>query len=148
MTKPPRQQSQIAVAAWARLIRVSQNVLDRVEADLKAAGFPPLAYYDALLELRRAGANGLRPFQLQQEMLLAQYSTSRLVERLVKAGHVKRTPSKEDGRGQVLKITPAGRKLLQEMWPPYRAAIEVHFAHRLSDREASELHRILGRLRD
>ena len=35
-------------------MRVQSRVLDCVEQDLKKAGFPPLAWYDALLELSRA----------------------------------------------------------------------------------------------
>jgi len=42
-------------------MRVQSRVLDAVEQDLKKAGFPPLAWYDALLELsRRRRANCAR----------------------------------------------------------------------------------------
>ena len=80
--------SEQAITAWARLVRTSQSLLPAVEADLKAQGFPPLAWYDALLELRRAGAEGLRSFELQEQMLLAQYNLSRLTDRLQKAGYI------------------------------------------------------------
>lgn len=135
-----------AVAAWARLLRASQAILGAVEADLKAKGFPPLAWYDALLELRRAGAGGLRPFELEREMLLAQYSLSRLTDRLARAGHIERIPCQDDARGHILKITPQGKKLLKRMWPAYRAAIAHHFADKLSDTDAAALARILGKL--
>jgi hypothetical protein len=39
-------------------------VLDAVEQDLKKAGFPPLAWYDALLELSRAPSGEMRPVEL------------------------------------------------------------------------------------
>src|SRR5437867_5846045 len=98
-----------AITAWARTIRVPQKFLREVEADLKAAGYPPLAWYDALLELKRAGAEGLRPFQLQDQMLLEQYNLSRLLDRIVRSGYVERQASEADGRGQVLKITAESR---------------------------------------
>ena len=139
--------SDTTVAAWARLVRVSQSVLAAVESELKAKGFPPLAWYDALLELRRAGEAGLRPFELQRAMLLAQYNLSRLTERLLKAGYVARKPCEADGRGHILTITPAGEALLKQMWPAYRAAIQTHFADRLGERDAKALGEILGRLR-
>ena len=44
-----RKPSTEATAAWIRLMRVQSRVLDAVEQDLKKAGFPPLAWYDALL---------------------------------------------------------------------------------------------------
>jgi len=114
---------------------------------LKAAGHPPLSWYDALLELKRAGPDGLRPFQLQKKMLLAQYNISRLIERLVKNGYIQRLPSKEDKRGQVLKITRSGRMMLRAMWPAYQTAIQTHFAAGLDSKDLQALSRILGKLR-
>ena len=86
-------------------MRISQNVLAMVEGDLKAAGFPPLAWYDALLELRRVEPEGLRQFELQRHMLLAQYNMSRLIDRLVEARLVRRQPCPQDRRGQVINVT-------------------------------------------
>src|ERR1700693_2564171 len=53
-----RKPSTEATAAWIRLMRVQSRVLDAVEQDLKKAGFPPLAWYDALLELSRGPTGG------------------------------------------------------------------------------------------
>ncbi len=124
-----------AVRAWARLVRVGQSLLAAVEADLRRDGFPPLAHYDALLELRRAGEEGLRPFELQRAMLLAQYNLSRLVERLVRAGQVERRAAEGDARGHTLHVTAAGRDLLRRMWPRYERAIAERFAGRLTPDE-------------
>lgn len=135
-----------AVKAWARLVRVSQTVLSKVEADLTAAGLPSLSWYDALLELKRAAPAGLRPFQLQDRMLLTQYNMSRLATRLVKAGYIEREDCSEDGRGQVLKLTEDGRTLLSRMWPVYRKAIAEHFANRLDDREVAIFTKALAKL--
>ncbi|MBP6768039.1 MAG: hypothetical protein KA171_09670 [Reyranella sp.] len=43
-----------------------------------------------MLELDRADPRGLRPFELHQEVLFAQYNLSRLVDRLEAAGHAAR----------------------------------------------------------
>ena len=134
------------IRAWTRLVRARQRVLSAVEAELKRAGFPPLAWYDALLELRRAGPEGMRPYQLEAAMLLAQYNLSRLVDRLEAAGHLARAPSPADGRGQVLTITGSGRALLAAMWPAYAAAIGRHVGARLAEPEAARLAELLDRL--
>ena len=146
MAEESRELAEETVVAWARLLRVSQSLLARVEADLKAAGCPPLAWYDALLELKRAEPDGLRPFELQERMLLAQYNLSRLSDRLVKAGYVERLACPKDGRGQVLQISKEGRALLRRMWPVYRAAIEGHFARHLGEKDIAALTRVLGKL--
>jgi len=132
---------------WARFMRVSQAVLGAVEVDLKAAGFPPLAWYDAFLELRRVDPEGLRQFELQKHMLLAQYNMSRLVDRLVAVGFVRREPCPEDGRGQVICLTEKGRALIDAMWPAYRAAITAHFGGRLGADETAALGGMLEKLR-
>lgn len=135
-----------ATQAWARLVRLQPAMVAAVEAELKAAGFPPLAWYDALLELSRAEKGWLRPLELERAMLLPQYSTSRLVDRLVAAGLVTRTPCPVDGRGQNLFLTPAGRELQHRMWPVYAAAIQRHVGSRLTDEEATQLAALLGKL--
>src|SRR5215210_301089 len=138
--------SEAAIQAWARLVRVSGALLDAVEAELKAAGFPPLAWYDALLELGRAPEGRLRPFELERHMLLAQYSTSRLVDRLEKAGLVARLGCPDDGRGQQVAITDVGRALRERMWPAYAAAIQRHMGAKIGCDDAQKLAELLGRL--
>ncbi len=137
--------TETAVLAWARLIRGARLTLAAVEAELKAAGFPPLEWYDVLLELKRA--NGpLRPVALEGRLLLAQHNISRLLDRLAQAGLVERMRCEKDGRGYNVAITAAGRDLLARMWPVYAAGIERHLGRLVDDREAAELATLLGRL--
>ena len=132
---------------WARFMRVSQAVLAAVEADLKRAGLPSLGWYDVLLELRRVAPEGLRQFEITNRVLLAQYNLSRLIERLDRAGYVRRSPCPEDGRAQVIYLTEKGRALIDAMWPTYRTAIEKHFSGKLDDAEARALAGLLEKLR-
>ena len=141
-----RKPSTEATEAWIRLMRVQSRVLDAVEQDLKKAGFPPLAWYDALLELSRAPSGELRPVELEKQMLLPQYSTSRLVDRLVEAGFAERKTCPVDGRGQFVAITAAGRALQKKMWETYARAIERHVGAKLSSKEAASLCDLLSRL--
>jgi DNA-binding MarR family transcriptional regulator len=134
------------VTAWARLVRVQQALLAAVESELKAAGFPPLAWYDALLELSRAEGGRLRPNALEAAMLLPQYSTSRLIDRLDEAGLVTREACPDDRRGQMVAITPAGRALRKKMWDAYAAAITRHVGQKLTNAEAQQLSEMLGKL--
>lgn len=138
--------SDSAVRAWVRLERAHRAALDAVEARLSKAGLPPLAWYDVLLELERAGKPGLRSFQLQAAMLFQQYNLSRLVDRMAAAGHVAKAPSPEDGRGLVLTITASGRALRRRMWPVYAAAIEDAVGRHFADAEARQLAGLLGRV--
>lgn len=135
-----------AIDAWARLQRASGNVLARVEARLKAAGFPPLGWYDVLLELSRAEDKTLRPVEIEKRMLLAQYNVSRLLDRLVAAGYIEKLKSPEDGRGVSVRLTQEGEMLLKAMWPCYRAAVETEFTRHLEPGDTEALWKVLGKL--
>ena len=141
-----RKPSTEATAAWIRLMRIQSRVLDAVEQDLKKAGFPPLAWYDALLELSRAPSGEMRPVELEKQMLIPQYSTSRLIDRLVDEGLAARRECKIDKRGQFVEITETGRELQKKMWSAYSAAIEKHVGSKLSDADAVKLCGLLDRL--
>ena len=79
-------------------------------------------------------------------MLIPQYSTSRLIDRLVDEGLAARRECKLDKRGQFVEITEAGRELQKQMWNAYSAAIEKHVGSKLSDADAVKLCGLLDRL--
>ena len=134
------------VLAWARLVKVSQGALAAVEQDLKKAGFPPLSWYDVLLELWRADGERLRPYELEKRLLLRQYTLSRLLDRLEREALIIRSRCREDRRGQRVRITKEGLALLERMWPAYAEAIQTHIGNRLSHDEAGVLAELLSRL--
>ncbi len=145
MTKLPDQET---IDAWALLLRSQQSVLAAVEHDLKIAGFPPLSWYDILLELKRAGPRLLTARELEREVLLPQYNISRLLDRLEKAGYLLREASPDDGRANLLRLTEDGRALLKRMWPAYGAAIQRRMGDRLNSTEITSLAAVLRRLVD
>jgi DNA-binding MarR family transcriptional regulator len=79
-------------------------------------------------------------------MLIPQYSTSRLIDRLVDEGLAVRRECKMDKRGQFVEITEPGRELQKKMWGAYSAAIEKHVGSKLSDADALKLCGLLDRL--
>jgi DNA-binding MarR family transcriptional regulator len=145
MTKKP---SKIAIRAWARLMRAQHLALASIERELKVAGLPPLVWYDVLLEVERAGDHGLRPFDLERAMLLAQYNLSRLIDRIERAGYLERRPCEGDGRGQLIMITERGKAIRRKMWPVYARAIEATVGRNLSVKQVEVLDDLLGLLID
>ena len=145
MSKRP---SKTVIRAWARLMKTQQLALAGVEQALKAEGMPPLGWYDVLLEVERAGATGLRPFELEQTLLLAQYNLSRLIDRMERAGYVERITCEDDGRGQLIVITNAGKAMRRKIWPVYAQAIEAAIGRHLSEKQSRALDELLGLLVD
>jgi DNA-binding MarR family transcriptional regulator len=129
---------------WVRLIRARDKILRNVEATAKAKGFPPVAWYDVLLELSRGGGRKLRPVELEKELLVAQYNLSRLLDRMEEAGLVNRIACPGDGRGQMIELTPEGRAMQKRMWPILRDAVDEHVAPKLTERELEQLVLLLG----
>ena len=133
-------------AVWTRLIRASAHVQARIDAALQAESLPPLAWYDALWEVEKAGRDGIRPFALQDRLLLPQYGLSRLIERLVKAGYVERRACDGDGRGQLVHLTADGAAVRARMWPVYAGVLGSVVTEKLTAAEALDLTRLLARL--
>ena len=138
--------SSSAQAAWTGIVRASRTVVGAIEADLKEAGFPPLSWYDVLLELSRAEEGRLTPGELEGRTLFAQYNLSRLLDRLESEGLVQRVPFPGDKRRQYVEITGPGLAWRKVMWPVYGAAIERRLGALLTDEEAETLARLLEKL--
>ena len=130
--------------AWVQLIRAQRRALCSVEKALRAADLPPLEWYDVLLELERGGP--LRPRDLQDRVLLAQYNLSRLLDRMESEGLVERERCSDDARCQWIRLTDAGRALRQRMWPVYSEAIARAIGERLTEAQAERLAELLGKL--
>jgi len=134
------------IKAWVALVRAYQSAFSTVEHALKNAAFPALSWYDVLLELDRAGAEGLRAFELQDKLLLPQYGISRLIARIEKAGYLERVGCEDDGRGQHLIITKSGKKLRKQMWRIYGTALQEVIGNKCTPREANQLSALLEKM--
>lgn len=132
------------VGAWVALVRAQRVALATVERALKDARLPPLEWYDVLLELDRGGP--LRPRDLQDRLLFAQYNLSRLLDRMEAAKLIERSPCPDDARCQWISATPEGLALRKRMWPVYAEAIGQAVGRKLSDADARKLTLLLGKI--
>jgi DNA-binding MarR family transcriptional regulator len=126
-----RTPSDAVTRLWIHLMRAQRILLAAIEQDLKAAGLPPLGWYDVLWELVRSGDGRLRPYEIEAHTLLAQHNLSRLLDRMEEAGLVRRETLPEDGRGRWVLVTQTGRSMQQRMWTVYAASIQRHLGDRL-----------------
>ncbi|UWQ79694.1 MarR family winged helix-turn-helix transcriptional regulator [Leisingera sp. S132] len=133
-------------AVWLPLARAHKSILALVEAALKQADLPGLDWYDLLWELECAGDAGLRPYELQEKLLLPQYGVSRLADRLARAGYLTRQDCSGDGRGQVLLITPEGARTRAQIWTVYSDTMQQAVTPHFSRGEARRLSELLGKL--
>lgn len=96
----------------------------RVHAKLEAALRPPFAAeglangdFDVLAALRRAGeASALRPAELSRALLVTTGAITKRVDRLEQRDLVRRdSDGIDDGRGKLVRLTPAGGRLVDRM---------------------------------
>ncbi|MGJ3254861.1 MAG: MarR family winged helix-turn-helix transcriptional regulator [Alcanivorax sp.] len=132
------------ILAWARLLKASAGLLAEVEKALKNAGLPPLNWYDVLLEVSRAGPEGLRQSDIAREVLLPKHNLSRLIDRMEAQGVVARSGCGSDGRAKQVSLTDSGNELLRKMWQVYGAEIQARMGEPLTEGQQHTLAEIAG----
>jgi DNA-binding MarR family transcriptional regulator len=101
--------------------------------------------FDVLASLRRAGAPFERaPGELAEHTMVTTGAMTKRLDRLERDGLVTRRPSAVDGRGRVVALTPAGRKLIDRAFTDHMAN-ERRLLDQLTPREADELERLLAK---
>jgi DNA-binding MarR family transcriptional regulator len=93
-----------------------------------------------------SGEEGLSQAQISDRMLVNRANITSLVDRMEKAGLVRRTPHVNDRRYNIIKLAAKGRKLYDEVGPLYIEKVRDVMAS-LSARELKELASALGKIR-
>jgi DNA-binding MarR family transcriptional regulator len=134
------------LAAWRKYYPSFWRVFAAIEADLAAAGLPSLSWYDALYELYLAPGRHLRMNELARSALLSRSGLTRLVDKLEKEKLIQRQSCPSDGRVQHAQLTDKGIETLRKIWPVYRAGIAKYFAAHLTETEANQVEKALGKI--
>lgn len=139
--------SDTGMRAWRTFLEVHAAVIRRLEAELRDERDLPLSWYDTLVQLHEADGS-LRMHELADRLLLSRSATTRFADRLEASGLVTRQPCENDRRGTRITLTEEGRRRLRDAAPVHLRGVEEHFVRLLSDQDAKELDRILGRIVD
>ncbi|HVN51886.1 MAG TPA: MarR family transcriptional regulator [Acidimicrobiales bacterium] len=109
--------------AWRTLLRFSVLMLDRLDADLRAAHDIGLADYEILVQLADAPGRALRMSELANLALVSRSRLTHRVDRLVDAGLVTREPCPTDRRGMFAVLSDEGMALLEAAAPTHVAGV-------------------------
>lgn len=131
---------------WFNLQRIQRSMAPRISRALKDVGIEDPIWYEILLEVEKAGTQGIRMAELENRLFVAQYALSRHVSRIEAAGFLRRAGTDEGRRGRTLYITDKGLGLHETIWPAYVKAIQSELRDRMSTDEAYALCRALIRL--
>ena len=123
--------------ALLNIVRTSATMTDDMEELLKQRGITN-TQYNVLRILRGAEPDGLCRNELRDRMLTRMPDVTRLLDRMEEAGLVARSRDNEDRRLVSTRITPAGRKLVDELDAPVQAYHRTRMAH-VSDEQLQTL---------
>lgn len=113
--------------AYLNLIRTAE-VLRMGVADLFASRGLSGKQYNVLRALRRGGPRGLTASQIGEQMTEPRADTTRLIDRMVRDGLVRRVNDEEDRRVVRSFLTDAGMALLVALDEPLLAAHREQFS--------------------
>jgi DNA-binding MarR family transcriptional regulator len=131
---------------WRLFLTAHARLLDRMEQPLAQADLPPMEWYDVLFTLKEAPDNRLRLSELAKKILLSRSNLTRLIDRLERAGLLRREACPSDRRGTFAVLTEAGLTMQQQMWTVYSQSIDTYFAAQIDETEAQMLQQLLQRL--
>ena len=129
------------------MLRVHAAITRELDAELVAGHGLPLSAYEVLLFLADAPDGRLRMSELADGVLLSRSGLTRLVDRLVRDGLVRRERCEDDARGLYAVITPAGRELFSLARRTHLAGVRRLFLSRFDDRELDLLGELMARPR-
>jgi DNA-binding MarR family transcriptional regulator len=131
--------------AWRLFFESALAVIDVLEVEMERdAGFP-LPWYDVLVQLEDA-PEGRRMNELADRILYSKSGLTRVVDRMEKAGLVRRVRPENDRRSIFVSLTDEGRETMERARRHHRNGIEQHFAGHLSDADVKALTRALEKV--
>lgn len=137
--------AELGVQVWELTLRTVTGLLRTFEDDMKAEGFA-LSWYDVLIQLLQAPEKRLRMQDLADAVVLTRSGLSRLIDRMERAGLVRRVPAADDRRGSYAELTGEGRATYERLGGEHHRKIEERFTSRLSNADLRALRRAMRKL--
>jgi DNA-binding MarR family transcriptional regulator len=134
------------LAAWRAFLEAHAIVVRVLEREMQEEQGLPLTWYEVLVHLSEAPGCRLRPQALAQSVLLTRSGITRLVDRMVTAGLVKREPYSGDRRGSYVVMTEEGKGALQRAAPGHSRGVGEHFIRHLTAEEIRVLESVFARV--
>jgi DNA-binding MarR family transcriptional regulator len=117
--------------AWRGMLEVHAAVTRELDAQMRAEHGLSVSAYEVLMFLADTPDGRLRMADIAERVLLSRSGLTRLVDRLVALGLVRRNPCADDGRGSYAELTPEGREKLAAARAAHLAGVRRFFLDRL-----------------
>jgi DNA-binding MarR family transcriptional regulator len=134
------------VQLFGLLLETNARLARSLGLELESTCELPLAWFDVLLQLRRAPDGRLRMNEIADAIVHSTGGTTRLIDRLEGAQLVERRNCPSDRRAIHVAITDQGNTKLDEALRVHLEYLEGSLANRLSDDERATLAMLLTKL--
>ncbi|NED97280.1 MarR family transcriptional regulator [Phytoactinopolyspora alkaliphila] len=131
---------------WRAFDRAHVHVVRQLEADLHELHRLPLPWFDVLARLSEAEGQRLRMSQLADLVMLSPSGLTRLVDRMISEGLVRRIPAERDGRGFYAALAEEGKRRLGDASETHQRGVRDYLLERFNDDELTQLAGYLRRV--
>jgi DNA-binding MarR family transcriptional regulator len=131
--------------AWLNLLQVNTVVAEALEQRLEERHGLSLAEHEVLVRLSHA-PGGLRMQELASLLLVSKSGVTRMIDRLVAAGLVRRVASPTDRRVIHASITRKGLSKVERSMPDFMTALDDAFSTHLDAHDVDSLRAALRKI--
>jgi DNA-binding MarR family transcriptional regulator len=131
---------------WRVFFECAMALPDILDAELQAAAGLSLRWYDVLVQLEEAG-HGAPMNEVASRILASKSGLTRVIDKMEKAGVVRRERPEDDRRVVLVLITEKGLATLESARRVHRDGIRRHFTEHLTEKELASLARTLEKVR-
>jgi DNA-binding MarR family transcriptional regulator len=135
-------------AAWQPFIETSVQIQTALDEDLRRRHGLALADYQVLLLLSHSSQHRLRMGEIADAMVFSSSRLSYQIDKLGRAGLVRRERADADRRGNFACLTDAGMTALSAAADDHLALVQTLFVDKLSPDDGRALLAVLNRLSD
>ncbi|MBP7999712.1 MAG: MarR family transcriptional regulator [Chloroflexi bacterium] len=125
--------------AWGGFLSTYSRLNRLIEEDLQENTRITHAEFEVLLRLSWVESDRMRIQDLAAQSILTRSGVSRVVERLEKAGLVKREEASEDRRGAYAVLTEAGKERFSAAAQSHIALVREHFLTHFTVAELAQM---------
>ncbi|EJG15479.1 MarR family transcriptional regulator [Actinomyces sp. ICM47] len=133
-------------AAWELYFTTTARLTERIEAALKCQSGLSMPEYSVLLMTDRAGEAGIRPSVLAHKVVFSRSRLTHTMKRLESRNLISRRPCQGDGRGGLVFLTDAGKRLFDEAAIVQRDVIRRLFLNEITPEEIDMLTGLFSRV--
>lgn len=139
----PKDLTETELRAWQALLHAHHDLVQRLDLELREEHGITFGEYDVLLRLARVPGAALRMTDLADRVMLSPSGVTRLVDRLMVRGFVRREADQDDARATLATLTDEGKRRVRLAARTHLRGIRQHFTGRLSERQLRQVAKAL-----